>query len=48
VWHDDLAAGWHPHQDPRFPVVMAPDLRYGRPAVKGISTEVPWEHAEAG
>src|SRR5664280_3422293 len=23
VWHDDLAAGWHPHQDPRFPVVMA-------------------------
>ena len=42
VWHDDLAAGWHPHQDPRFPVVM------GRPAVKGISTEVPWEHAEAG
>src|SRR5674476_696278 len=22
VWHDDLAAGWHPHQDPRSPVVM--------------------------
>ena len=48
VWHDDLAAGWHPHQDPRSPVVMAPDLRFGRPAVKGISTEVLWEHAEAG
>jgi uncharacterized protein (DUF433 family) len=48
VWHDDLAAGWHPHQDLRSPVVMAPDLRFGRPAVKGISTEVLWEHAEAG
>ena len=27
---------------------MAPDLRFGRPAVKGISTEVLWGHAEAG
>jgi uncharacterized protein (DUF433 family) len=27
---------------------MAPDVRFGRPAIKGISTEVLWEHDEAG
>jgi uncharacterized protein (DUF433 family) len=27
---------------------MAPDVRFGRPAVHGVSTEVLWEHAEAG
>ena len=29
-------------------VSMRPGLRFGRPAIKGISTEVLWEHAEAG
>ena len=27
---------------------MAPDVRFGPPAIKGISTEVLWEHDEAG
>jgi uncharacterized protein (DUF433 family) len=47
-WRDDLAAAWRPHDDPRSPVRMAPDMRFGRPAVSGISTEVIWEHSDAG
>jgi uncharacterized protein (DUF433 family) len=27
---------------------MDPELRFGRPSVKGVSTEVLWEHAEEG
>jgi uncharacterized protein (DUF433 family) len=27
---------------------MRPDSRFGRPSVKGISTEAIWEHSEAG
>ena len=27
---------------------MQPSLRSGRPAVKGISTEILWEHEQAG
>jgi uncharacterized protein (DUF433 family) len=27
---------------------ISPELRYGRPAVGGVSTEVLWEHVEAG
>lgn len=48
VWEGDLAAGWHPHRDLGSPVVMAPEVRFGRPAIKGITTEVLWEHAELG
>jgi len=44
----DVAAGWRPHDDPHSPVRMAPGVRFGRPAVHGVSTEVLWEHAEAG
>jgi uncharacterized protein (DUF433 family) len=47
TWHGDHAAEWRPHDDPSSPVRMAPDLRFGRPAIAGISTEVLWEHAEA-
>jgi uncharacterized protein (DUF433 family) len=47
-WEDDLALGWRPHDDPRSPVRMLPNVRFGRPAVHGISTEVLWEHVEAG
>jgi len=47
TWDGDVAAGWRPHDDPSSPVRMAPDLRFGRPAIQGISTEVLWEHAEA-
>lgn len=45
-WEDDVAAGWRPHDDPRSPVRMLPNVRFGRPAVRGISTEVLWEHVE--
>lgn len=48
TWDGDLAAGWRPHDDPRSPVRMRPDMRFGRPAVSGISTEVLWEHDQAG
>jgi len=27
---------------------MMPGVRFGKPAVKGISTEVMWEHDQAG
>jgi uncharacterized protein (DUF433 family) len=32
----------------RVPVRMSPDVRFGRPAVHGISTEALWEHEQAG
>lgn len=47
-WEGDLAAGWRPHDDPHSPVLMAPDVRFGRPAIKGVSTDVLWEHDQAG
>jgi len=46
-WDDDIATGWRPHADPRSPVLMRPDVRFGLPAVGGIRTEVIWEHLEA-
>lgn len=48
TWEGDVAAGWRPHDDPDSPVRINPELRYGRPAVGGVSTEVLWEHVEAG
>jgi len=47
-WADDIAVGWRPHDDPASPVRMSPDIRFGRPAVGGISTVVLWEHLEGG
>jgi uncharacterized protein (DUF433 family) len=47
-WAEDIAVSWRPHDDPQSPVRMAPDLRFGRPAIKGISTEALWEHVESG
>jgi uncharacterized protein (DUF433 family) len=48
TWEGDVAAEWRPHDDPRSPVRMNPDVRFGRPAVQGVSTEVLWEHEQAG
>ncbi len=48
TWADDIAAGWRPHDAPESPVRMTPLQRFGRPAIKGISTEILWEHNEAG
>jgi uncharacterized protein (DUF433 family) len=48
TWEDDIAAAWRPHDDPASPVRMNPDLRFGQPAINGVSTEVLWEHDDAG
>ena len=45
---DDVAAAWSPHNDLESPVRVDPLRRGGRPNVAGISTEVLWEHVEAG
>jgi uncharacterized protein (DUF433 family) len=47
-WENNIAVQWRPHDDPHSPVLMTPDVRFGRPAVHGISTDVIWEHDEAG
>jgi uncharacterized protein (DUF433 family) len=47
-WAEDIPVSWRPHDDPQSPVRMAPDVRFGRPAIKGISTEALWEHVESG
>lgn len=46
-WDGDVAAGWRPDPNPRSTVRVSPTVRFGRPAVKGVSTEVVWEQAEA-
>lgn len=46
-WDHDLPVRWRPHADPKSPVRIDPEVRFGRPAVLGISTEVIWEHVEA-
>ena len=48
VWRGDEPTAWRPHDDERSPVLVTPDRRFGRPAVHGISTQVLWEHVEAG
>jgi uncharacterized protein (DUF433 family) len=48
TWEGDTAAEWRPHDDPHSPVRMNPDVRFGRPAVAGVATEVFWEHEGAG
>lgn len=47
-WDGDIAAGWRPHDDPRSPVRVDPSLRFGKPTIKGVSTEVIREQEEAG
>jgi len=47
VWADDLPTGWLV-AGPDSPVVADPDRRFGRPSIAGVSTEVIWEHRQAG
>ena len=47
-WENDIAVRWRPHDDPHSPVLMTPDVRFGQAAVRGISTDVIWEHDKAG
>lgn len=46
-WEGDIATGWRP-ADEASTVLIDPGVRFGRPSVGGISTEVIWEHAEDG
>lgn len=46
-WSRDIPVRWRPHPDPGSPVRIDPEVRFGKPAVRGISTEVIWEHVEA-
>lgn len=48
TWDGDVAAGWRPDPNPESPVRILPDVRFGRPSIRGISTEVVWEQDEAG
>ena len=47
-WKDDVAAGWHPHDDEASPVRCDPLVRFGRPMIRGVSTETINEHLRAG
>jgi uncharacterized protein (DUF433 family) len=48
TWDGDVATGWRPAADPQSPVRILPDVRFGRPSIKGISTEAIWEQDDAG
>jgi uncharacterized protein (DUF433 family) len=48
TWDGDVAAGWRPDPNPESPVRILPDVRFGRPSVKGVSTETIWEQDEVG
>jgi uncharacterized protein (DUF433 family)/predicted transcriptional regulator len=48
TFRDDIAATWRPHAEPKSPVVIDPDVRFGKPSVGGISTSVLYEHHEDG
>jgi uncharacterized protein (DUF433 family)/DNA-binding transcriptional MerR regulator len=45
-WEGDLATGWRPDDHPESPIRIQPDVRFGKPAIRGISTEVLWEYSD--
>ena len=47
-WDGDVAVAYKPDPNPQSAVRIDPDVRFGKPAVKGISTEVIWEQDDAG
>jgi uncharacterized protein (DUF433 family) len=47
-WEGEVATGWRPHEEQDSAVLIDPTVRFGRPAVGGISTEAIWEHSEDG
>jgi uncharacterized protein (DUF433 family) len=48
TWDGDTAAGWRPDPNADSTVRIQPDIRFARPAVKGISTEAIWEQSDVG
>jgi uncharacterized protein (DUF433 family) len=47
-WKGDVATAYRPHDDERSPVRIDPELRFGKPSVRGVGTEVIWEHDQDG
>jgi uncharacterized protein (DUF433 family) len=47
-WEGDIAATWRPDPHTESPVLVSPTVRFGRPSVGGVSTEVIWEQDEVG
>jgi len=47
-WEGDVATAWRPDDRPDSPVRINPDVRFGKPAIRGISTEVIWEQEDSG
>ncbi|WJK33492.1 DUF433 domain-containing protein [Solwaraspora sp. WMMA2065] len=47
-WAGDSAASYRPDPSPDSPVRIRPDVRFGRPAIGGVSTESIAEHQAAG
>ena len=48
TWHDNVAARWRPDDRAKSPVVIDPEVRFGDPAVHGISTAIIWELIDGG
>ncbi len=48
TWNGDLAEGRRPVADRASTVLVQPDLRFGRPAVGGVSTITIYDYAEEG
>ena len=47
-WDHERPRAWRPHNDEGSPVRCSPVHRFGRPAIKGISTDAIVEHLAAG
>jgi uncharacterized protein (DUF433 family) len=47
-WDGDVPAAWKPDPNLESPVRIDPEIRFGRPSIKGISTEAIWEQADSG
>lgn len=47
-WKGDLAVAWRPHAEEKSPVRCRPTHRFGRPSIKGISTEAIFGHVDGG
>jgi uncharacterized protein (DUF433 family) len=47
-FEDDVAVRWRPVADAESTVVIDPGVRFGKPTVAGVSTEVLWEYSQDG
>jgi len=48
TWNGDQPEAWRPHEDPLSPVRINPLVRFGMPAVAGVSTEALAGELDAG